>query len=238
MHSPKIFLFFLILLPALAGTAGATYGGENPLNSTYFSDVSGGYVYDLGNSMYEGSVPQGAEYNVTYSISLPADANVTFQRLYLYWSWSRLGQKAVYPGFMVYDSREPDIPLKLVSRYPDSKGFVSQYDFYSGVDAYEIPRLQPGRNNFSVFCRQAGLPNSTVIIFGIGVLAVYDEGGFKTYKGPIDRYPGAGETVDLYAVVETIPPTKSQKTPLSPIVAVPAVAAAALLVKERRREPL
>jgi hypothetical protein len=234
MHSPRIFILFLILLPALAGTAGATYAGDNPLNSTYFDDIKGTYVFDMGNSRYEGSVAQGDVYNVTYSISLPADANVTFQRLYLYWSWSRIGQKAVYPGFVVYESHQPDIPLTRVSRYTDSKGFVSQYDFYSGLDVYEIPRLQPGRNNFSVTCVQAGMPNSSVIIFGIGVLAVYDEGGFRTYKGSIDRYPDKGETVDLYAAIETIPPTKSQKTPLSPLAAVPAVAAAALLVKGRR----
>lgn len=166
-------LLFLLFL-SLTGTATATYGGDHSLNATYFGDINGGYLFDMGTSAYKGSVLPGETYNVTYSVDLPADAKVTFQRLYVYWSWSRIDQKAVYPGFEIYDSRQPGIPLTLASRYPDSKGFVSNYDFYSGLDAYELSFLQPGHNAFSVTCKQAGLPNSSLIIFGVGVLAVYE----------------------------------------------------------------
>jgi hypothetical protein len=164
----------LLLFFVLIGTASATYGGDHPLNSTYYGDINGGYLFDLGTSVYKGSVLQGETYNVTYSFDLPADAQVTFQRLYVYWSWSRIGQKAVYPGFVVHDSRQPGIPLTLAARYPDSKGFVSQYDFYSGLDAYDLPLMTPGHNTFTVACDQAGFPNSSVILFGIGVFAVYE----------------------------------------------------------------
>lgn len=236
MHSPRpVLLFFFIL--SLCGSAMATYGGDNPLNATYSGDISGGYLFDMGTSVYQGSVEQGNAYDVTYSFDLPADAQVKFQRLYVYWGWSRIGQKAAHPGFIVYDSRNPGTPLPLLSRYSDSKGFVSSYDFYSGLDAYQIPALSAGHNAFNVTCIQAGLPNSTVIIFGIGVLAVYEHGGFKTYTGAVDKYPGPGETVDLYAMVETIPPTETAKTPLAAGTAVIAVAVTAAAIVYMRRFP-
>ncbi|MDD4137998.1 MAG: DUF3344 domain-containing protein [Methanoregula sp.] len=174
MHSPRFSVFLFIFIGLLVGTAGATYAGDHPLNATYFGDIKGNYLFTLGNSVYKGSVLPGENYAVNYSIVLPPDATVKFQRLFVYWAWSRIGQKAVYPGFELTDSRQPGTLLPLVARYPDSKGFVSQYDFYSGLDSYDLSALQPGQNDFSVTCRQAGQPNSSVIIFGIGVLAVYE----------------------------------------------------------------
>jgi hypothetical protein len=174
MHSRRIPLIFLLFFLALTGTAAATYAGDHPLNATYSGDITGNYTFTLGDSMYRGSVLPGEQYRVNYSIDLPPDARVKYQRLFVYWAWSRIGQKAVYPGFRLTDSRSPGELLPLAARYSDSKGFVSQYDFYSGLDAYDIPALQPGRNTFSVTCEQAGQPNSSVIIFGIGVLAVYE----------------------------------------------------------------
>ncbi|MCK9591354.1 MAG: DUF3344 domain-containing protein [Methanoregula sp.] len=169
----RTILFFLLLL-SLAGPATATYGGDHTLNATYFGDIKGGYLFDMGTSVYKGSVLPGDTYNVTYSLDLPADARMKFQRLYIYWAWSRIGQKAVYPDFRLHDSRQPASDLVLAGRYPDSKGFVSNYDFYSGVDAFELSSLQPGHNAFSITCEQAGLPNSSLILFGIGMLAVYE----------------------------------------------------------------
>lgn len=236
MCSPRLFFLFFLLPVALAGGAAATYGGDNPLNATYHGDIAGDYLFDMGTSMYEGSVPEGGIYNVSYSLALPADARVQYQRLYLYWGWSRVGQKAAHPNFTVYDSRNPDAPLTLVSRYSDTKGFVSQYDFYSGMDVYDLPPLAAGRNAFNITCVQSGLPNSTVIIFGIGMLSVYEHGGFRSYTAPIDRYPGPGETVDLYAQVETIPPTETRKAAAEPGIAVLAAAGAAIAAVAARRQ--
>jgi hypothetical protein len=162
-----------LLLVLLSGTAGATYGGDRPLNGTYAGEVRGNYLLDFGNSTYVGSVLPGDTYTAAYSVELPPGAEVQFQRLYVYWAWSRISQKAVYPAFGVSDSRQPGSVLALAGRYPDSKGFVSQYDFYSGLDAYDMQPLVPGTNNFTITCRQEGLPNSSVILFGIGVLSVY-----------------------------------------------------------------
>lgn len=228
MCSPRVLFLFFLLLLSLAGGAAATYGGDNPLNATYHGDIAGDYRFDLGTSMYEGSVPEGGIYNVSYSLDLPADARVQYQRLYLYWGWSRVGQKAAHPNFTVYDSRNPAVPLTLASRYSDTKGFVSQYDFYSGMDVYDMPPLAAGNNTFNITCVQTGLPNSTVIIFGIGVLSVYEHGGFRTYTAPIGQYPGPGETVDLYAQVETIPPTETKKAAAEPGVVVLAAAGAVI----------
>ncbi len=174
MPSRRSGVVVFLLLLALAGTAEATYSADRPLNDTYHSDVTGGYLFDMGTSAYKGSIGGGMTYNATYSIDLPPDARVLFQRVYLYWSWSRWDQKAVYPDFQLRDSRRPGADLAHVGRTVDSKGFVSNYDFYSGMDAYETVALQPGHNEFALDCLQAGQPNSSVAIFGIGVFAVYE----------------------------------------------------------------
>ena len=235
MYSHRLLLLCLFIF-ILAGSAAATYGGDNPLNATYYGDITGGYLYDTGSSIYEGSVPEGGMYHVTYSFDLPVDARIRYQKLYLYWGWSRVGQKAAHPNFTVYDSRRPGIPLTLASRYSDTKGFVSQYDFYSGMDAYDFPLLVAGKNTFNITCVQSGLPNSTVIIFGIAAFGVYEHGGFRSYTGTIERYPGPGETVDLYAMVETLPPVETQKAAAEPGIAVLATAGAVIAVAAARRQ--
>ena len=174
MFFPRLLCMFLLAILTLALPAGATYAGDHPLSETYHGIISGNSFFSLGDSTYRGTVLPGESYNVSYVVELPADARVRFQRIYVYWSWSRIGQKAVYPGFVVTDSRQPSVSLPLAARYVDNKGFVSQYDFYSGLDAYDLPPMQPGHNAFSLTCNQAGLPNSSVSVFGIGVLAVYE----------------------------------------------------------------
>src|SRR5690606_11653057 len=130
------------------GGAGATYAGDCPLNTTFFGEFPGGYLFTMGDSIYSSSIEPNATYAVNFSLAVPDDGSVRFQRLYVYWAWSRINQKAVYPTFSLTDSRRPDENLALLDRYSDSKGFASKYDFYSGVDAYELPPLQAGLNTF------------------------------------------------------------------------------------------
>jgi hypothetical protein len=163
----------LLICVAITGSACATYTSDRPLNASYQADLHGGYVFSLGDSRYSNTLEQHATYNVTYAISLPDDSTVRFQRLYVYWAWSKIDQNAVYPAFRMRDSRQPSADIPLVSQYSDSKGFTGNYDFYTGVDAFEIPPLHAGSNNFTVTVEQNGLPNSTVLIFGSGVLSVY-----------------------------------------------------------------
>lgn len=235
MHSRDLALLIMLFCLALAGTAAATYAGDRPLNNTFFGELNGDYFFSMGDSFYSSSLDPGARYSVNFSVDIPGDAGIRFQRLYVYWGWSRIEQKAIYPVISLRDSRQPDANLTLLNRYSDSKGFVSKYDFYSGLDAYDLPPLLPGANNFSVTLSQDGPPNSSILCFGMAVLAVYEHSGYQTFTSRIDRYPGPGETVDLYATIETRPPTVSVKTPLSAAAALVAAGAAFLVAGRRFR---
>lgn len=177
MSSRNASVIALLFVLAMAGTAGATYAADRPLNTTFSGQMNGDYLFSMGDSYYSSTLETGATYDVTYSINIPDDATVTFQRLYVYWGWSRINQQAVYPAITLQDSRSPSANLVLVSRYSDSKGFASKYDFYSGMDSYEMLPLVPGRNVFTITLLQDGLPNSSLLSFGMAVLAVYESPG-------------------------------------------------------------
>lgn len=174
MSFHKFPLLALLCILTIAGTAEATYAADHPLNTTFFENLKGDYLFSMGTSYYSSSLDPGDAYTVNFSINIPEDAAIRFQRLYVYWGWSRIDQQAIYPVISLRDSRNPDEILPLASRYSDSKGFVSKYDFYSGMDAYEIPLLLPGSNDFSITLHQDGPPNSSILVFGMGVLAVYE----------------------------------------------------------------
>lgn len=237
MSSPEFTLIFLLSCLVLAGTAGATYAADRPLNTTYSGEVNGDYIFSMGDSSYTSSIDPGQIYQVNFSIQVPEDATVTFQRLYVYWAWSRILQQAFYPVIDLQDSRNPSENLTLLSRYTDNKGVVGTYDFYTGMDVYELSPLQPGRNDFTVTLHQDGPPNSSVLFFGMGVLAVFENRGFQTFSGSIDHNPGPGETVDLYAMMEALPVAKPTRTPLPPIIAVLAVAGALVILGIWRGSP-
>jgi hypothetical protein len=157
----------------LVGAAQASYAADRPLESVYTGDLRGGYLYSTGTSIYSSSLKPNDSCNASFSMTMPPNSTTTFGRLYVYWAWSKIRQDAVYPVFTVRDSRYPEQPLNLTSRYVDSKGFVSSYDFYSGTDAYDLSPLTPGQNNFTVTVTQDGLPDSTVLVFGMAALSVY-----------------------------------------------------------------
>lgn len=167
-----VFSGMLVCLVLIAG-AGATYAGDRPLAVVYSGDTEGGYIYDTGTSVYTSSLTPGSGCNATFNLTLPAGSTVDFSRLYVYWAWSRLNQKALYPVFTVTDSRDPDTPLNLSARYVDSKGFVSTYDFYSGTDAYGLNGISPGENRITVNLSQDGPDGSSVLVFGMAALVVY-----------------------------------------------------------------
>ncbi len=177
MSSPDIPVLALLFVLALAGTAEATYAADRPLNTTFSGEMNGDYLFSMGDSYYSSTLDSGASYNVTFMIDVPDDATVTFQRLYVYWGWSRINQQAIYPVISLQDSRLPSENLTLLSRYWDSKGFASKYDLYSGMDSYELPTLVPGRNIFTITLHQDGPPNSSILCFGMGVLAAYEAPG-------------------------------------------------------------
>lgn len=169
----------LLLVSSLLLVSGvqATYAGDKPLGTVFQGDMRGNYLFTTGTSTYSSGLKPGHTCNATFSLSLPAESTVRFGRLYVYWAWSQKDQKAVYPVFQVYDTRNPTTPLSLSARYADSKGFVSSYDFYSGTDAYDLPRMSPGENTVTVVVSQDGSEGSSVLVFGMAALVVYASPG-------------------------------------------------------------
>jgi len=86
----------------------------------------------------------------------------------------------------------------------DNKGFVSTYDFFSGMDAYELPDIQPGENNVTINILQKGANGSSISIYGIGLLVVYENAGeperiLQVNEGADMLYSSYGITSDMAA---------------------------------------
>ncbi|HIH27771.1 MAG TPA: DUF3344 domain-containing protein [Methanoregulaceae archaeon] len=177
MSSPRRGFLFFIGCMALAAVAGATYAGDRPLVTAFSGDGPLQYQFTTGDSSYLGGLGSNENYTASFSLELPAGAEVRFQRLYVYWAWSNLNQRPLFPAFHVTDSRDPLSALESDARYVDSKGVVGTYDFYSGTDAYAIPALLPGANTCTVTLVQRGPPGSSVLLYGMAILVVYEEPG-------------------------------------------------------------
>lgn len=164
---------FSIILFLLAGPVSASYSGDEPLQSVYYGDLAGGYIFSTGDSVYSNQMDPGKEYIVSFDIDLPDDATPVFSRLYIYWAWSKLEKSAIYPDLSV--RCEPaGYTVEPTTRYSDSKGFVGSYDFFSGTDSCELSGISPGRNEFTVTIGNAAEDNRTLVIEGAAVLVVYE----------------------------------------------------------------
>lgn len=166
----------LILLILLAAPAAATYAGDKPLSTVLHDEFRGGYVYTVGNSTYSGAINPGGQYTVAFDPELPADATIRYQRLYVYWAWSKLDQSAIYPVLSLTRTDTGE-QLAEAGRYTDSKGFVSQNDFFSGMDIFTTADLNPGKNSFAVVLKNNATDNRTFVVQGIGLLTVYESPG-------------------------------------------------------------
>lgn len=166
----------LILLLLLAAPAAATYAGDKPLSSVFYDEFRGDYVYTIGNSTYSGAISPGGQYAVAFDPELPAGATVRYQRLYVYWAWSKLDQSAIYPVLSLTRTDTGE-QLTEAGRYTDSKGFASQNDFFSGVDIFTTEDLNPGKNSFAVILENNATDNRTFVVQGIGLLTVYESQG-------------------------------------------------------------
>ncbi|OPY28393.1 MAG: hypothetical protein A4E28_01565 [Methanocella sp. PtaU1.Bin125] len=168
---------FAAYLLAVPGIASASYAGDKPLSTVFYDDFRGSFAFDTGNSTYNGSVVRGNVTVTWVNVTVPENATVRYQRLYVYWSWSMLNQTAIYPTLIVNMTGDREQTLELKDRYVDSKGFVSSYDFFTGMDTYEVPGIGPGSNNFTFTVTQAGPPGSLVSLYGMGLLVVYEDPG-------------------------------------------------------------
>lgn len=175
MSSPSRWILLALACMGLITTAGATYAGDRPLTDAMYDEGHLQYLYTTGDSAYRGGFGSNETYSTSFSLEIPPDAEVRFQRLYVYWAWSNYNQKPFYPMFNLSDSRDPSSGLESAARNVDSKGVVGTYDFYSGTDAYLLPSLHPGKNNFTVTLVQSGPPGSSAAIFGMALLVVYED---------------------------------------------------------------
>ncbi|MDD4254368.1 MAG: DUF3344 domain-containing protein [Methanofollis sp.] len=174
MSSRKIAaLVALVVLLSLLAPASATYAGDHPLDTALHDEFRGDYIFTAGNGTYSGAVKPGGRYAVAYDFELPLNATVRYQRLYVYWSWSKIDQKAIYPAISVTRTDTGE-QVNRTGRYADSKGFVSSNDFFSGMDIFETGGVEPGKNTFSVVLENTADDNRTFVVQGIGVLAVYE----------------------------------------------------------------
>ena len=173
MSSRRTLAGLILLLGLLAAPAAATYAGDRPLSTVFHEELRGGYVYTAGNSTYSGALNPEDRYAVSFDIDLPADAAVRYQRIYVYWSWSKLDQNAIYPALSLTRTDTGE-QLAETARHTDSKGFVSTNDFFSGMDIFATKDLNPGKNSFEVVLKNNATDNRTFVVQGIGLLAVYE----------------------------------------------------------------
>jgi hypothetical protein len=166
--------FFIMGMIFTAIPANATYAGDKPLVTKFQGEMHGNYAYSIGNSTYNGSIGQGGTYTANVNLYIPDNATIRFERVYVYWVWSTLGQKAIYPSLALEEAGRPGETIELKDRYVDSKGFVSSYDFFSGMDSYEVPGIETGTNNLTFKVTQTGQNGSSVSIHGLGLLVVYE----------------------------------------------------------------
>jgi hypothetical protein len=173
MISPHRILMTLACTALLVLPAMATYAGDRPLADAFTCEGPCGYVFSAGNSTYSGTIYSGNRYAVSFTTDLPEDAVVKYQRYYVYWAWSRKDQQAVYPAITVVGSSAGGSPVTAATRYIDNKGFSSPSDFYSGMDTFSGGTISPGTGTVTLAVENAGDGNSTFVIQGIGLLAVY-----------------------------------------------------------------
>jgi hypothetical protein len=177
MNSPDILRCILTGFTALifiSYQGAATYAGDQPLTRAYHGEVRGGYVFILGNGTYSGTMNAGSVYTTTLFPDLPAGADPVYQRIYVYWSWSKKGQSAIFPKMDVQavPGGCGSDPL-FRDRYTDNKGFASQNDFYSGMDTYDLPESIDPARPLTIRIVNAGEEGTSFIIQGVGFLAVY-----------------------------------------------------------------
>ncbi len=157
--------FALILL--FVSTASASYAGDKPLNTVFHDKVEGKIFFSLGDSRYSGVINYNETYTVSFSIH--PNAKVKLARLYIYWVWSKDGNVGVYPTMEAMDASGVQ---KEAANYTDNKGFVGLYDFFSGVNAYDVTHRVG--ENYRVVIRNADANGSTFVIQGIGLLVIYE----------------------------------------------------------------
>lgn len=168
-------LVVLINLLLLIMPASASYAGDKNLQTTIHEKHCGALDFSLGDSRYSGELESNESYMVNFSVKPPEGASVKVAKAYVYWTWSKQGLEGIYPEFnssLVHSGTA--VPLLEEKRYTDTKGFVSRYDFFSGMDVYDLSEDIPEAGNYSISLVNAAGKGKTFCVQGIGLLLVYE----------------------------------------------------------------
>ena len=168
MRSRTLFRIALALC-ILVSNASASYAGDKPPNTVFHDKVEGKIFFSLGDSRYSGVINYNETYAVNFDVGMPKNAKVKLARLYTYYVWSKDGNIGVYPTMEVIDD---DVILTEAANYTDNKGFVGLYDFFSGVNVYDVTNRVS--ENYQAAIKNADGNGSTFCMQGMGLLVIYE----------------------------------------------------------------
>lgn len=166
------------------------YGGRS-LSLYRHGTVNGGILFRT-DSEYSGLLEKDAGKSYAVSLNIPQNATVKDARMYVYTTWSHnagdsTGKKASLQ--VTYNGEN----LKEDNRYLDRKGFGT-YDYPAETLAYSInpDYLWNGTQLFTI--TNTGMAKDEVAVYGIAMLAVYEEPDGK----PTEYWIGEGSDM-IYA---------------------------------------
>ncbi|MDH7510504.1 MAG: PEGA domain-containing protein [Methanolinea sp.] len=212
--------FFLAVLPA---GAEPIIGGDQAWYAVH-CNVDGASVYFDGE--YKGEI-QGNVLNVpVYTTGTPYKTYSVQKEGYTTFSDSIPGVPGKGETFDLYATLNPTQP----TQPPLIGGDIGWFAVHCNVDGASVAFDNTPQG---------------VITNGILTVQVYTTAtpfrtytvtmpGYQPYTGTIDRYPGKGETVDLYATLNPVPTPTPTKSPLLTILVLVAVGAAGLLAVRRK----
>ncbi|HOT02888.1 MAG TPA: DUF3344 domain-containing protein [Methanolinea sp.] len=161
------------LLIICASPVAASYAGDRPLQMVFTESLRGNAQFTLGDGGYSGTLNPGDGYVTSFTRDLPQSATVLFERVYVYWTWSRIDQAASYPTMEARLGDAGGPVLEQAARYADSKGFASKNDYFSGMDSY-LP-IGPHGDRVTVMVSNTADDGSTFIVQGAALFTVYKD---------------------------------------------------------------
>lgn len=174
MHIKQAAILISLLLFIMP--ASATYAGDKPLQTVIHDKHHGALDFSLGNSRYSGELDYNKTYAVNFKVDAPAGSSIKIAKAYVYWVWSKKGLDGIYPQINAsLENSGTIVPLPEGHMYTDTKGFVSRYDYFSGMNTYDLSGKISGSGNYSISLVNADKNGSTFCVQGIGLLLVNDD---------------------------------------------------------------
>ncbi|NLB01720.1 MAG: hypothetical protein GX837_12330 [Methanomicrobiales archaeon] len=210
----------LVVLPA---SAQPPIGGDNGWYAVH-CNVDEAQVY-FGDD-YKGTIEAGVFYVPVYTTGTPYQTFRVEKDGYT----THYGDVISVPGkgetFDLYATLNPVQP----TQGPVIGGDIGWYTVHSNVDGATVQfdndvKGVTSQGTLSVQVYTTGTPYRTFTV---------TKDGYQPYTGSIDRYPGKGETVDLYVTMNPVA-TPTQKSPVSPALAGAALLIVGLLLVVRRK---